>query len=51
MMDEVGEVGGSKPTLLLFAKATALKLRSIDLFIDLLMFMVMIFSVEQLSLL
>ena len=44
-------MGGSMLTLLLFAKATAFELRPIDLFIDLLMFMVMIFSVELLSLL
>ena len=44
-------MGGLMLTLLLFAKATAFELRSIDLFIDLLMFMVMIFSVELLSLL
>ena len=42
MMDEVGEVGGSKPTLLLFAKA-AFELYFINLF------KVMISSVVQLS--
>ena len=42
-------MGGSMLTLLLFAKAIAFELRSIDLFIDLLMFMVMIFSIVQLS--
>ena len=42
-------MGGLMLTLLLFAKATAFELRSIDLFIDLLMFMVMIFSIVQLS--
>ena len=49
-MGEVVEVGGSKPTLLLFAKAS-FELHFIDLStnFDLLTFMVMIFSIEQLS--